>query len=256
MEIDRCKVPPVFEPSGSPPLCQKETVFRQKALIAAIVATATQWMPLATVADELECSDPLLSVESKTNADGLRVCEAAVKAKSFLANCGIEQTQPVTIELRDKIVGVSDHCAGVYFPGTNHVALVAPSLVSGMMPLDSAFSTLEADVFFDSLLVHELAHAFTEQRNANALKCSADSEYIAYALQIESLPHSDRETVLSFREVKRPVPEQKLNDFVLGFSPDMFGVLAWSHFSSPDNGCRFINELINGNVTLALPDLE
>lgn len=36
MEIDRCKVPPVFEPSGSPPLCQKETVFRQEASVATI----------------------------------------------------------------------------------------------------------------------------------------------------------------------------------------------------------------------------
>ena len=222
--------------------------------ITCLVAVSIWATPL--LADIVTCKDPLLRVDANDQGEANRVCDAAIRAKGFVSTCGIGQNIPVTLELRDEIPGVSDHCAGVYQQGSHKILLVRPSAMPRLMPQDSAFTTLDDDAYYDSLVVHELAHAFSDQSSENNLACSADKEYIAYALQIESLPDAERRKFLPFQEVDHPVPEARLNDFVLGFAPDVFGLMAWAHFSEAGHGCQFIADLLDGRASLALPDLE
>lgn len=221
----------------------------------ALLASATSFGIPAT-AEEFICADRFLSVEALSVSNAGRVCESAQAAKEVLASCGLKQAQPVTIQLQSEITGIADYCAGVYFPGEDRITLVRPTLVENLMPPKSAFAGIDPDIFFDSLIVHELAHAFIDQKSDSQLACSSDSEYIAYALQIESLPEFARDRVLAFREFDRPVPTERLNEYVLGFAPDIFGILAWTHFSDPSNGCGFISALLAGEITLKLPDVN
>lgn len=119
----------------------------------------------------------------------------------------------------------------------------------------SPFRVLSAETYFDSVVVYELAHAAAEHTLRAGATSRADMEYIAYAMQIESLPAKARAALRAEWPVQVPVPQERMNDFVLSFVPHRFALLAWTHFDTEGNGCAFIEELLTGDATLALPAL-
>lgn len=202
------------------------------------------------------CADPSLSVAADSPAATARVCTAAVAAKAPLASCGLVQRAPITLLVLDEVHGISDHCAGLYRRGSDEIALLAPSLAARTLPQDSSFAGLAPDLYFDSLVTHEMAHALMDQALDGAPRCSADAEYIAYAMQLDSLPDSASAMVYAGTRDDGPVPADSLNAFVLFMNPDLFARLAWGHFAAPGNGCDVITDILSGARTFATPTLR
>lgn len=206
------------------------------------------------LADPAACSDPMLAVDAPDPAIAERVCTAAMAAKAQLATCGLTQRRAVSMEIVPQIDGPSDTCAGLYHCGADRISLVPPSAVAEIMPTDSVFATLDPEVYYDSLIVHELAHALMEQAECAHPRCDSDKEYVAYAMQFLSLPESARDTLLSWRERPQEVPQERLNDILLWMKPDIFAFTAWAHFDALDDGCAFVQRVVRGETTLKLPE--
>ncbi|MDJ1018059.1 MAG: hypothetical protein QNJ35_16230 [Paracoccaceae bacterium] len=207
----------------------------------------------AAAENRYACVDPLFSVEGATENEAPRVCADAISAKKTLSLCGMEQARPVTFELRDSIDSPVDHCAGLYQPGSDRVLLISRSKVGSVLPDESVFSVLDDETFYASLVLHELSHAVMDQMVGEEGRCGADYEYVAYALQIESLPEDARQKVVSNTKASGAVDVSRLNDVLLGFKPDLFAVRAWKHFSEEGNGCDFVSDILSGDASLALP---
>ena len=158
--------------------------------------------------------------------------------------------------MRAQIEGPADHCAGLYACGSDRILVIPPGGVGEVMPEDSAFAPLAPDVYYDSLVVHELAHALMDQAACDRPRCDADREYVAYALQIGSLAPQDRARVTAYRSFDGLVDRALLNDLLLWMKPDIFALAAWAHFDAPGNGCAFVARLVTGETTLALPTVE
>ena len=222
---------------------------RPAALAVCLLAAAS------AVAEPAPCSDPMLSVDAPDATTADRVCIAAIQAKAQLAACGLAQNNPVSIEIVPHIDGPADTCAGLYHCDADRISLIPPDTVADVMPAESVFATLDAEEYYDSLIVHELAHALMEQAECSAPRCDADKEYVAYAMQFLSLPDSAQAALLSWRDQPGEVPKGQLNDFLLWMKPDVFAFKAWSHFASLEDGCAFVSELVDGTATLALPEM-
>jgi hypothetical protein len=231
--------------NGSRPMLHRTTHAAAAAL--ALAAAAAPAEPVA-------CPDPLLAVEGTDPDTATRLCETAVAAKAHLAECGLVQTRPLTIEVTPEIDGPADHCAGLYICGSDRIRIIPPSAVADTIPAGSAFATIDAEAFHDSLVVHEMAHALMDRIDCAERRCAADLEYVAYAMQIGSLPPGEREALTGFREIRRPVDPARLNDFLLWMKPDLFALHAWAHFDDPGTGCAFVADLLSGEATLALPE--
>jgi len=224
-------------------------------MLALAIALA-MLLPPAAWAQPFVCEGGLLTVEGADAQTAERVCTATVAAREHLAQCGLPQRRPVTVEIRAEIDGPADHCAGLYECGSARIALIPPDGVASVMPPESIFAPLPPGDYYDSLVVHELVHALMDQAECSDARCDADREYVAYALQIDSLSPANRELVERFREIERPVDPARLNDFLLFMKPDVFAAHAWAHFDEPGNGCAFVADLVAGRTTLALPDLD
>jgi hypothetical protein len=48
--------------------------------------------------------------------------------------------------------------------------------------------------------------------------------------------------------VTEPVALLGLNDIILSFSPEVFAVKAWTHYSQQGNGCEFIQRILKHEV--------
>jgi hypothetical protein len=202
------------------------------------------------------CGDPMLSVAAGSPAAAARICTAAIAAKDHLATCGLTQSAPVTIHFLPRIEGLAGHCAGVYRRGSNRISILPPEQAARAMPQESAFSALDSRVWFDSLVTHEMAHALMDQTIDAEPRCSADAEYVAYAMQIGSLPTGERDRLLAGVEHRGTAAAENLNAFLLFMNPDLFAVLAWRHFDARGNGCAFVAGIIDGTQTLATPTLR
>ncbi len=210
----------------------------------------------AAGAESIACTDRMLSVDGADGEVAARVCNAAVAAKEELASCGLAQLRPVVIEIRPEAFGPTEHCAGLYTCGSDRILLRAPKAMARLMPEESIFAPLPPADYYDSLVVHELAHALMDQSECTGEHCDADREYVAYALQIASLSDENRALIERFHTLDRPVDVARLNAFLLFMKPDVFAAHAWAHFDDAGNGCAFVADLVNGRRSLALPLLD
>ncbi|WP_137702764.1 DUF6639 family protein [Marimonas lutisalis] len=210
-------------------------------MVAASAADASQHTACDTRNVTVIANDPEVSS---------RVCTVADRALARLEKCNLRQTQPITIEIKAQLEYGHPACLGAFVCAENRVELLPPSQISDQMDDTHAFAGLSATDLFDSLIVHELTHALVFQTAGDEMPTVSANEYIAYALQLDSLSAPNRRLVLQSHPTGTPVMADDLNDMVLMFSPGLFAARAWLHFSAPGHGCDFVKRLLENETRL------
>src|SRR6056297_1959525 len=209
-----------------------------------IFLTAPTW------ATPLPCDNDLLLVETEDVDLHNRVCKTASAALPRLDACHLTLDRPVTFAFETGPPPTEPACLGLYHTGKDRIILWPPATFAQLHATSEYCGTVPAPDLFDSIVVHELAHALTDQSACRETACTADREYIAYALQIDSLHPGVRDRFIAESALTPPFGEDRLNDVILAFSPATFAAAAWLHFSAPENGCAFVGRILRGDHTL------
>ncbi|MGC9419515.1 MAG: DUF6639 family protein [Rhodovulum sp.] len=194
--------------------------------------------------------DPLISVDAEVPEDAVVVCETVARARPRLADCRLEQTRPLTIRVVPEITHALVGCMAQYHCHDDSISVTAPAALPGVLVPDSIWRRIAPRALFESLIVHELAHAFLDQSECPATLCLTDHEYIAFALQIDALGAADRAAILEGNGIADPGDTGRLNGFIARMDPGYFAQAAWLHFSQPGNCCDFVGDLVQGTGTL------
>lgn len=222
------------------------------------ILIALSWLlALSTQATsgELACDTPLVAVAASDEALAERICTTAGTALQQMSDCGMRLTEPVTIQVIDGLTPTDPRCLGLFHCDSGRIEMIAPDHVEAALGGESFFGELPPDEFYDSIVVHELAHAAAYQTRQGPLKSLTDTEYLAYAIQFRFLSDETRTEFVSNHAVAEPVEPQALNEAVLAFAPGVFAIKAWKHFSQPENGCAFVDALLSGKQTLSVRGL-
>ena len=222
------------------------------ALILALMSGLNHSAVTFAAAATQQCPTLPLSVTTDDAALSERICDAAQRAAKLSAECGISQSEPVQIQVLDGLNSDYPKCAGIFHCAEAKIDLVAPDSLAKVLGTDHPFLEIPRDILYDSLVVHEMTHALTYQTRNGPLDGTAETEYIAYAIQMWFLPEDVRTSFLSRHPITEPVTLAALNDVILGFSPAVFAVRAWKHFEAPENGCQFIQRLLDGENLLSI----
>lgn len=201
------------------------------------------------------CSDPAISAMAPREADRTMVCQMAVRAKLLLERCDLTLPKPVEFALVDsgdelEMAGYLGH----YSPRNDRVSLLSASELIELLGEDSAFRALPEDHLFESIVVHEMTHAFIVPTECGRRICRPAHEYIAYALQIESLPEASRNMLLAAIPATEDRELSYFSSFLLDIAPEHFAVEAWRHFSMEGNGCEFIASVLREDVQFPMDD--
>ncbi|TCP40834.1 DUF6639 family protein [Rhodovulum marinum] len=194
--------------------------------------------------------DPLISVEAESPDDAAAVCAAVARARPRLDACNLHQAQPLTIRVLPQITHALTACMAQYHCHDDSISVTAPRALPSILAPDSIWRRITPQALFDSLIVHELVHAFLDQAECSGTPCLADHEYIAFALQIDALEPADQAAILDGNGIDDPDNTGRLNGFIARMDPGYFAQAAWLHFSQPDNGCAFVGDLVRGKRTL------
>lgn len=179
----------------------------------------------------------------------------AEHAIELFAQCGLKALAPIRIQIEKEAIDICGVDAfGAFDTAAQTIRLVRPEACREMAKTNPAYASLPFRKFYESLVVHEVAHQIFRSHLGGRSVSLATHEYVAYALQIASMAPEVRQAFLKPLNSKPPDDLAPFVDMVLLMSPETFGALAYAHFSKPGNGCRILTEIIEGKISFPSSD--
>ena len=200
---------------------------------------------------EAVCAHPAITVAAQDASLVAEVCAVVDRTLPRLAACGLDPHHPVRIAVSDSaaIPGLMAH----YGIRSDQIVVRSPGRLTTVLGADSLYRLLPVRDLFDSILAHELTHAFFVETPCGQSTCIAAHEYIASAMQLDALPPASRDLLLNAHAPGRPPVLEDFTDAALKGDPETFAIDAWRHFRQPGNGCAFLRALVDGTAEFPSP---
>ncbi len=179
-------------------------------------------------------------------------CEGARQALHTLKGCAIAPKTTIRIQFHEEVRNpLAGAIFGYYDFRGQYIALTTLSRTTALMR-ETPYEGIPATAFLQSLAVHEIVHSVMHQNLPMHVHNPAVYEYLAYALQIASLPAEWRARfVNAFKgaEIKKLSP---FSDTVLAFAPYVFAARAYDHFISSPDICVPLRQIMSGDLDVAV----
>jgi len=203
--------------------------------------------PLA-LAEEVSCENPLISVTGRNSEFAQRTCEAVKYAEALFQRCNVP---PFRTPIKFSIVeGIEPGCVAQLHCGEDWIEILEPPAMDKRRSPDGAFGFLPIDAYFQSVVVHELAHAVYDHLPCPLQTCIATNEYVAYAMQVMSLKSDDRLAFQNNAGLDREILDDELNAVILSMAQGVFARRVWAHLSQREDMCGYIGQITSGTVFL------
>jgi len=219
------------------------------------LAFGVAWLSGAeATAGSLLCPGTSITIRADNDAAAARICAAAIWTRSFLERCDFQQRRNLTIEVVEEL----RHPLGVpviaLFDGNSwKIQISTYDVTQSLILPSSVYHRLAPQDVYDSLVVHEVAHALFRERAAGFQLPVTAHEYVAYAIQIASLPPESRELFLSSFPRQTPGGYAMFNDIYLAISPLGFAANAYRHLFRDANPCETLKRIATGKEEFPLP---
>ena len=205
---------------------------------------------------DYRCPGITVEVTGASNEERRLICAAAKQAEKLFGQCGLTNMPPIRVHVTTKPPHVCGVDAFASFDAeAQSIRLVNKAACRRLAVANQAYSVLPFADFYKSLVVHEIAHQIFRSHLKGKVVSRATHEYVAYAVQIVSMPQEVRSQFL--KEIRR-APTSNLDpfvDMVLLMSPTYFAAMAYDHFAAPGNGCRILQGVLRGTIEFPTNDL-
>jgi hypothetical protein len=201
-----------------------------------------------------QCPDPRVAVAAPSAASARIVCGQADKAHAFLAQCGITGRHALTVRIaRELAAEPASSRAGHYDPATSSARLIPLSAYMRIARPRFGSTRAMARELHASIAAHEVAHGIFHEHAAALDLPETAHEYVAYVVQLSTLPLDVRKHILEQNEVPQVANLFTFSFFLLRADPELYALNAFRHFHQPENGCAFIHSVLAGRVHFPPP---
>ncbi len=222
---------------------------------AKAVATAcfALWVTQA-FPETLRCMETDVVVTAQNAEHARLACDAAQEAMMLFASCGVPAlTGQTTVKVVEEL---RSGCFGLYDCETQSIEVLSPDVLHDLRLPDSIFSHVATPAYFQSVVVHELAHAASDGIPCPFDSCIVGLEYIAYLMQMKSLDPVAQDQLAASIDMDAPVSFKGFHPFILMLAPDVFSQRVWAHHQQQDDPCSFVGALIRGETILDIGLIE
>ncbi len=208
-----------------------------------VAAGAAQGAPVA-----LMCNVAKVTVSAPGEVQASRACAAAEAADTRLRALGLGIEDGVRIEITEALDVAPGICVALYDSATRTLQVLPLDCLDDQPGRAKTFPKMDAELLFDSLIVHELVHAYVDQSTEARHQSRIAHEYLAYAVQLEALPAAERARILAVADVGHPVDLQAINEVTLNFSPLRFAAMSWLHFRQEGGDATHVRRVVDGSL--------
>ena len=226
-------------------------------LAVAVSATPTTAQHSAAIAHfptisdqtvQATCTEGLIVISGPAEDDRKLACSGARQAVQLLSHCGISLHRPLRVEIAEQI----DHPFGRpvlgFFDVMEEKVLVRSSQRVATITSNTPFAAVSLQEFYTSIVAHEVVHGILHQNSERHVFSHTAGEYLAYAVQIESLPANARRAFLLSFPSGASTDDLLFSDIMLSLDPYLFAARAYEHFSAQDR-CGLVKALLGGEVS-------
>ena len=179
-----------------------------------------------------------------TNPEDIELALSAIrKAYNFFINVGYSETYFLEIVFQKKVVVESRYGDLIRVIGKlgkdNRIYLTNRD--EPWLKEQNAYGLGMSKAFYESLIVHEVAHFITEKIAGRKIECSR-SEYIAYVVQISQMQPQMRQALLN-QSLLSAFKTYQINFDIMLLDPAVFAVKSYLHFK--ENEGQFLKEILN-----------
>ncbi len=184
------------------------------------------------------------------------VCAAGVTALARLAELGLEPRQTIRVVLVDAGIVYNGHLAyGQYDGPHDRLELMSPEAIARQQPPPTLFDQPIDAVMYAGLVAHEIAHAVAQQHMRADKIGSPAQEYLAYSVQLASLPEARRSAIIDAAGVRGWESGDTVSNIYLGLNVHRFAVKSYLHLYTHPDRAQVIETVLGsrGNVTFTAP---
>jgi len=198
-------------------------------------------------ATPVECPVPGVTLSSVRAEDAEPACQAIAKALAFMADHGFRTDARFTIDVVDRPLSLHNtEVSGTYDARRFHIEVPAFSQAQRMAKRHPPFRMAMNRAMWQGFVAHEVAHAVAQANFRVRPPSLAAHEYIAYVVQLATLPEPVRRELLAgFRNTAFRL-DREINATFLQLNPEVFAVKAYRHFVAQPNPGAFFQKLLDG----------
>lgn len=200
------------------------------------------------------CIDGLVTIASVDEYETELICRGVTAAVVVLSRCGLTTVPRVTVETTLNVIDENGFSRRGEFVRSSNLIRIHPygHFIATNRP-SLAATRMSHATLYASIASHEMAHAMIAEARPILDLVPTAHEYIAYAVQIETLPTAIRDTLAVTAKPSVRADLLMFSPFLLYADPEQFAATAWRHFSQPHNGCRFLLDILSGQVHFPPP---
>ncbi|MDH3739151.1 MAG: hypothetical protein OER92_08145, partial [Alphaproteobacteria bacterium] len=209
-------------------------------------------------AAERRCAGTNATIYAESVYDTYLACAGAADAVAFMSQQGFTVDTVMHIDILDAVYIHSDDTPALRVLGQYEVDRERISVTSSEgqreMAVDKPiFGIPYEDDIFRSVVAHEVAHAIAEENFHVVEPTRIAHEYIAYIVQLATMPTRLRQRVLDRHPVPAFATELDISPIVYGMNPDIFAVKAYRHFRNPQVGAMFVQTVLSRDLMSIFP---
>lgn len=197
-----------------------------------------------------QCTVPNISVIASDESTARSICDIAAKTDTRLRALGLQLSEPIQIEVTETLNAPEDACVALYNPRLKVIQVLPTECLADQHGRAITFPEMSVQTYFESLIVHEMVHAYVDQTPKGPYLTTLAQEYLAYAIQIEALPEDVRDNVLAKAAIKEPVNFRDIRQSTLERSPVQFSALCWMHFKEAGGDALAVTRVVEDRVLL------
>ncbi|MGI3185377.1 DUF6639 family protein [Nioella aestuarii] len=206
-------------------------------------------------ADPLPCPDPRFVTDAPDMAQHTMICAISSENAARMESCGLTLARPLLIEIVETVEHPIADCLAAFDCAHDRIRVTDPARYPERIPSAEPYADLPPDILLGALLTHELAHATVEHSTPDHAIAPVDHEYIAAAMELDTLPPEWRQHLLDRAGIDTPLAGL-INIWIYRLEPRRFSANAWLHFSDPAHGCDLVARITSGRFSFAASPAE
>ena len=213
------------------------------------------------MAAERRCLGSNTTVYADSVYETYLACAGAADAVAFLSRQGLTVDTVMWIDVLDTVFLHKDknpsfRILGQFDPRQNRILVTSIDGQRAMAMEKPIFGVPYDLALFRSVVAHEVAHAIADDNFQVTEPTRLAHEYIAYIVQLATMPPRLRQQVLDHHPVPGFETEVEINPMIYGLNPDVFAVKAYRHYFKPGVGVAFMQTLLHRDLMSIFPQWE
>jgi len=214
--------------------------------IRAIVLGTLVWSGPAVSAEGVRCASADFTVFNAGPGDLETVCGAVSDVVAFMSAHGIEVKRPTTIRVVPRLAEAQvTSTLGTFNGRTSHIEILTYEASRTVHPDKPPFGMEMNPAIYRSFIAHEVAHAIAHP-NFVRRPLIAPHEYIAFTVQLATMPEELRRQVLETVRTDAFEHAWQASDVLMMLDPQRFAVKSYLHFTASPDPAAVFQQLLTG----------